>query len=345
MSEPQLKQEFRVVLAGDEFDVLSASEVGTSIDPDVIASGGSTALNYGRHAARGSRVRLELPIRSKGCSTLHRWYQDITDSSKPLLKRALQINLTDSNGKVQKGYRLTGAWICRWGMLPITKQASSSTLANFFDLVFEGMESVSGGGAAAASAPNAPDAPSTAKSRIAALSAAKLAALKAKLAHNQMLSNHYRALCDQGHGPQRHDGRVTNEALDKRTTHGIDPMSGKRWDAEKSKGKPASQRVAHGAPSTVTKINDMHDYARTDLAVRNSDKFQRAAALSRDEIRAEIPYTGGPYTARKRVGNVGDPNVSATNVNFSQPKAFAIYRKKNVGGSSVYHLKTMYITG
>ncbi|QDC10935.1 GDP-mannose 4,6-dehydratase [Oceanicola sp. D3] len=80
------------------------------------------------------------------------------------------------------------------------------------------------------------------------------------------------------HGPQRHEGDVTDQALLDRILHGIDPMSGTTIDAVTGK--------KHRKPRKATKINTPTDYVRL---------YDHIAGELRDELldKARLARYGG----------------------------------------------------
>ncbi|QDC10925.1 GDP-mannose 4,6-dehydratase [Oceanicola sp. D3] len=79
------------------------------------------------------------------------------------------------------------------------------------------------------------------------------------------------------HGPQRHEGDVTDQALLDRILHGIDPMSGTRIDAVTGK--------KHTQVRTATKFNAAADFVRAydHIVTKLSTKLHDNAAIARYE--------------------------------------------------------------
>jgi hypothetical protein len=94
--------------------------------------------------------------------------------------------------------------------------------------------------------------------------------------YKQYVSERIRQLTKQGHGPQRHEGQVTNDQLRARAVEGKDPVTGTTEDAylKQPDGTPETHKYGRHA----TKVNSEEAYVNADDYLRSSAEFKAEAA-------------------------------------------------------------------
>jgi hypothetical protein len=148
----------------------------------------------------------------------------------------------------------------------------------------------------------------------------------------------------QGHGPQRHEGQLTETQLDERVRKKHDPETGSREDKyrKNSDGTPANHRCGDHA----TKVNSEESYVKAESHSRNSDVFREKAANGEPSIKVETPLEEiyGPnykthVSGRTRTTPWPDTSTPTIPTDFTDGKMIAIYRQAD---NSSYNLVTMY---
>ena len=145
-------------------------------------------------------------------------------------------------------------------------------------------------------------------------------------------------LAAQGHGPQRHEGQVTDKQLDERARLKYDPETGTRTD--KYTG------TNHKCGDHATKINSEESYIAAQEHMRNSSDFKKQAAQGVSDIKVEAPLEniyGTDYkshvSGRSRTAPWPDTTSPTQPTDFTDGKMAAIYRRDAAGN---YNLVTMY---
>ncbi|QDC10931.1 hypothetical protein FHY55_17555 [Oceanicola sp. D3] len=144
------------------------------------------------------------------------------------------------------------------------------------------------------------------------------------------------------HGPQRHEGAVTDQALRDRVTDGIDPMSGTTTDAVTGK-KHAKVRVA-------TKFNTEADYVRaydhifTERSTQLHDSAARARYGGEKSFEVDFPisdiFADGVNSRLKGYRRIGPRSSKKIElVDFEGGYIRAIFKFREDGTFGLY---TMY---
>jgi hypothetical protein len=156
--------------------------------------------------------------------------------------------------------------------------------------------------------------------------------------------DYYLDLEKQGHGPQRHDGEVTTEALRERLENGIEPMTGKRKDGVrigKNHRPPKREAIRFKTPQ---------DLIAAEKAIRGSNDFQNklnAARANGDKLftvdKFPLDQALGPNYLSK-VEGIGwiDPEnklLGTRPTNFTSGSVIAIFK---IGANGEIKLHTMY---
>lgn len=159
---------------------------------------------------------------------------------------------------------------------------------------------------------------------------------------SRYVQNRLEDLSRQGHGPQRHEGQITDEQLRDRCMNGKDPMTGTTADGVTG--------LTHKYGRNATKINSPEDFVHADDFLRSSDDFKKAAreaeitgenVIKLDNKKLEDIY--GPDYAKKisgqtRTGSKNNPQGSAP-TDFTDGTMKAIYKRNDQGS---WDLITMY---
>lgn len=152
------------------------------------------------------------------------------------------------------------------------------------------------------------------------------------------------ALAKQGHGPQRHEGQLTERQLDERARLKHDPETGSRQDmyAKNSDKTPMN----HKCKDHATKVNSEESYVRAEEHLRNSKEFRNKVAEGKPDIKIETSLEeiyGVDYkshvSGRSRTAPWPDITSPTVPTDFSNGKMKAIYIR-DVNGD--YKLTTMY---
>jgi hypothetical protein len=151
-----------------------------------------------------------------------------------------------------------------------------------------------------------------------------------------------------GHGPQRHGPQITEQQLDDRAMHKIDPVTGTTDDAYNkfSDGTPRP----HKAGRHATHITSNESFVRGEIAIRNSQKFKEAIANANAngleytepiDVPLEQIYGSGYRNHVSGKSRIGSANNSAgtTVTDFTDGMMKAFYRKTPDGR---WVLHTMY---
>lgn len=148
----------------------------------------------------------------------------------------------------------------------------------------------------------------------------------------------------QGHGPQRHEGDVTEQQLKDRAQKKLDPETGSRADNynKNADGSPKNHKCGDHA----TKVNSPEAYTKAEDHMRASDEFKKAAAANDDVIKVEKPLEeiyGAKYkdhvNGQSRTTPWPDQTTPTQKTDFSDGSMKSIYQRNDQGG---YDLTTMY---
>ena len=145
----------------------------------------------------------------------------------------------------------------------------------------------------------------------------------------------------QGHGPQRHEGQITDQQLEDRAVSGIDPVSGTTTDA--FTGQP------HKYGRHATKINSPEAFVQAEQELASSAAFANEAAAAEaagdDWAVAEMPLEeiyGPDYkdqvSGKTRLGSKNNP-TGAENTDFTDGTMKGVYKKSDTGD---WNLHSMY---
>ena len=146
-----------------------------------------------------------------------------------------------------------------------------------------------------------------------------------------------RELANQGHGPQRHEGQLTDAQLEARARLKHDPETGTRADkyAKNADGTPKQHRCGDHA----TRVNSEASYEKAEQAARDSPTFKGQEAAGADTIKVETKLEDiyGPnykdhVSGRTRGALWPDTTTPTVPTNFNDGKMVAIYRKNSSGG-------------
>lgn len=156
------------------------------------------------------------------------------------------------------------------------------------------------------------------------------------------------ALFKEGHGPQRHEGQVTEQQLTDRVQKKLDPETGIRHDKyrKNADGTPANHRCGDHA----TKINSPESYVAADDHLRNSADFKAKAAAGEDRIPAEAKLEdvyGPDYRDHVSGKSRKDPSQqwsptsepAPVDTDFTDGTVKAFYKKQPDGS---YSMVTMF---
>ena len=141
------------------------------------------------------------------------------------------------------------------------------------------------------------------------------------------------------HGPQRHEGEVTNQSLIDRVMKGDDPMTGTTIDGVHGR--------KHFQVRKATKFKTPVDYVRADEFIRNSADFKNSILKGSDMFDITVPISDpklfGPnaqsrFLGKKRIGSKQNP-TGLQDLDFRNGTIKAIYKKRPNGS---YGLYTMY---
>lgn len=145
----------------------------------------------------------------------------------------------------------------------------------------------------------------------------------------------------EGHGPQKHEGQITEQQLSDRTVKGLDPLTGKSTVIKKGKKKGQILKPDH-----ATAFNSPHDFINAEQTVRSSERFKNAPVAG-NKKKAELTLEevfGKDYkdTVRGKT-RVDDPDPkippTAKDTDFTDGTVVAIYLK---GDDGAWNLLTMY---
>lgn len=88
-----------------------------------------------------SKLRIAYLLQTNRPKIIAQWWAAVTDASKVLEKRDIEITFTDEENNPVRGWRLKNAWPCRIGLTPMTRFASSRNATEFVDFTYEEIES------------------------------------------------------------------------------------------------------------------------------------------------------------------------------------------------------------
>lgn len=155
-------------------------------------------------------------------------------------------------------------------------------------------------------------------------------------------------LKSQGHGPQRHEGDVTEEQLDRRARLKEDPETGTRQDKyqKNADGTPKNHKCAEHATKVNSEVNSEESYIKAEEHSRNDQVFKDKATSGEENITVETPLKdiyGDNYkdhvSGRSRTTPLPDTTTPTVSTNFEDGYMRAIYQKNSQGD---YDLVTMY---
>jgi RHS repeat-associated protein len=150
-------------------------------------------------------------------------------------------------------------------------------------------------------------------------------------------------LANEGHGPQRHEGDVTDQQLKDRAMYGKDPMTGTTVDGVTG--------GVHKTGKNATKVNTPEDYVKGEAALKNSNEFKDKAAdaAKNGENRIVVEDTklediyGPQYrdsvSGQTRQGSKNNP-TGTTPTDFTDGTMKGVYDRDPATGE--WKLVTMY---
>jgi len=151
-----------------------------------------------------------------------------------------------------------------------------------------------------------------------------------------------------GHGPQRHGSKVTEQQLDDRVMYGKDPVTGTTDDAylKNSDGTPKK----HAYSKDATKVIDDADYVKGEKFMSSTQQFKdklanaEANGLAKFEVenvKLESIY-GADYKdmvfGKTRQGTKNNP-TGTINTDFTDGTMTSVYKK---GDDGKWNLLTMF---
>jgi hypothetical protein len=145
----------------------------------------------------------------------------------------------------------------------------------------------------------------------------------------------------QGHGPQRHEGQITEQQLEDRVLNGIDPVSGTTTDA--FTGQP------HKYGRHATKINSPEAFVQAEQELGDSAAFvaetAAAEAAGDDWAVVEMPLEeifGPSYkdqvSGKTRLGSKNNPTGTQP-TDFTDGTMKGVYKTSDTGQ---WNLHTLY---
>lgn len=147
MANAEPKQEtlttkFKVVMSEYDDAVFATCEgLESEIDVVFVPEGGR---GDGSRALRGNpkvnRITFSRGILGgkSGKKTVFDWFLEVSDSSKPLKRQTLTIQLLDAGGKAVRSWKVQDAWPCRW-VGPLLGKDASELTAEFISFAHEGI--------------------------------------------------------------------------------------------------------------------------------------------------------------------------------------------------------------
>ncbi|MCU0563277.1 MAG: hypothetical protein MUC77_09000 [Chromatiaceae bacterium] len=147
-------------------------------------------------------------------------------------------------------------------------------------------------------------------------------------------------LAAQGHGPQRHEGQISEQQLEDRVVHGIDPVSGTTTDA--FTGQP------HKVGRHATKINSPEAFVQAEQELTDSAAFAAetaaAEAAGDDWAVVEMPLEqifGPSYkdqvSGKTRLGSKNHPTGTQPTA-FTDGTMTGVYKKSDTGQWALHTL-------
>jgi hypothetical protein len=157
------------------------------------------------------------------------------------------------------------------------------------------------------------------------------------------LRRRIRELEAEGHGPQRHEGQVTDRRLQGRVPHGHDPAQ-----EGPDKTVDAVTGGRHRRPEIASRFDTPEAMVAADDAVRASDAFARTEAATRARGRQVIgvrvpldvlrPELRGQVTGFQRIGS--GEHAEARPVDLAGGRIEAVHGWD--GGSGTWNTSTIY---
>lgn len=146
----------------------------------------------------------------------------------------------------------------------------------------------------------------------------------------------------QGHGPQRHEGQVTEEQHNARALRGVDPETG-RVEVFTSGPKRGQPKITQKSSSLMSN----EAYAQTEAAARQSPTFAADSAAGKRLIEVKdvsLRSALGDDYLRHVEGRttIGAAPGSTRAADFNGGTVTALYRRNASGG---YDLVTTYREG
>lgn len=317
------------VRGSNEIRVTNIRLVNCAMEDRQLYGGGAGLPKTARAENRLEKLRIEFPLGpSLETKFLSEWWTDTLDAGKGLKKQTIEVYQLDEAGNNQKGWRYGKAWICGWGVLPLGKQGSAQRLTEYYSFVCEAVGEIAAKPSVAALAP----AVSKAKSGDALLTASSPAA-KARVAAAKQaaVDRRYAEMMKDGHGPQRHEGQITEDGL-KGRLHGIDPETGTTTD--KYTGKK------HKCGDNATKVTTVEKYVVAESRVRMNPEFKSRLQKNPNAASMVVPVPlnealGDDYKSHI----LGFEKGSLNKTDFTDGRMIAIFEKNSSGRLA---LKTMY---
>ncbi|NJO20278.1 MAG: hypothetical protein HC838_09870 [Spirulinaceae cyanobacterium RM2_2_10] len=148
--ESHLTSFFRISVACDgnsrqeSFSATSASQISIEMNPQEVSQGGTFRTTSVRDFSQVARLRVELPVIAGRPPIIEQWWREVTDSSKVLSKRIVDVTQTDAGGNEVRTWRLKGAWPCKIGLSSLSGEGPTTGLTEYYEFVYEAVEQILG---------------------------------------------------------------------------------------------------------------------------------------------------------------------------------------------------------
>ena len=96
------------------------------------------APRTGRGPQKTSRITFGQGAAAPGGKGIFDWFNEVSDSSKPLQKKTISVKVTDAEGNELAQWRILNAWPCRW-MAPMMTTDISSVTVDMVSFAHEGI--------------------------------------------------------------------------------------------------------------------------------------------------------------------------------------------------------------
>lgn len=134
---------FKVIIPGMKEAVFQSCDgMEAEVEVNFFYSGGSLkAPKTARGNQRVNRISFSQGSSGKDSNskTIFDWFLDVLDSGKPLQKKTLSIQITNSSNTVLSEWRIINAWPCRFVAPVLSKDAGAQAL-EYVSFAHEGLE-------------------------------------------------------------------------------------------------------------------------------------------------------------------------------------------------------------